>query len=86
VRILPVNEAGRGALVGRVGSSDAARPFLIGPRASIKAPVDGRLFLGINAAANDQPEGSFHVIIVLLQAFIFMMLTIVYIAMAHEHH
>jgi len=26
---------------------------LIGPRASIKAPVDGRLFLGINGAAND---------------------------------
>src|SRR5260370_5536636 len=63
VRILPVNEAGRGALVGRVGASDAARPFLIGPRAAIKAPVDGRLFLGINAAANDQPEGSFHVTI-----------------------
>ena len=61
VRVLPVNEAGRGALVGRVGSSDAARPFLIGPRANIKAPVDGRLFLGINAAANNQPEGSFHV-------------------------
>ena len=29
--------------------------------------------------------GSFHVIIVLLQAFIFMMLTIVYLSMAHEH-
>jgi len=29
--------------------------------------------------------GLFHVIIVLLQAFIFMMLTIVYLAMAHEH-
>jgi F-type H+-transporting ATPase subunit a len=28
--------------------------------------------------------GSFHVIIVLLQAFIFMMLTIVYLSMAHE--
>jgi len=28
----------------------------------------------------------FHVLIVLLQAYIFMMLTIVYIAMAHEHH
>jgi F-type H+-transporting ATPase subunit a len=28
--------------------------------------------------------GSFHVIIVLLQAFIFMMLTIVYLAMAHD--
>ena len=28
----------------------------------------------------------FHILIVILQAFIFMMLTAVYIAMAHEHH
>jgi F-type H+-transporting ATPase subunit a len=28
----------------------------------------------------------FHILIVLLQAFIFMMLTVVYIAMGHEHH
>jgi len=28
----------------------------------------------------------FHILIVTLQAFIFMMLTIVYIGMAHEHH
>ena len=28
----------------------------------------------------------FHILIVLLQAFIFMMLTIVYLSMAHEHH
>jgi len=28
----------------------------------------------------------FHVLIVVLQAYIFMMLTVVYIAMAHEHH
>ena len=63
VRVLPVNEAGRGALVGRIGASDAARPFLIGPHAQIRAPVDGRLFLGLNAASNDQPEGSFHVTI-----------------------
>src|SRR5687767_1148417 len=28
----------------------------------------------------------FHILIVLLQAYIFMMLTIVYISMAHEHH
>ena len=28
----------------------------------------------------------FHILIVALQAFIFMMLTVVYIAMAHEHH
>ena len=28
----------------------------------------------------------FHILIVGLQAYIFMMLTVVYIAMAHEHH
>ena len=28
----------------------------------------------------------FHILVVLLQAFIFMMLTIVYLSMAHEHH
>ena len=28
----------------------------------------------------------FHILIVALQAFIFMMLTIVYLSMAHEHH
>ena len=28
----------------------------------------------------------FHILIVVLQAFIFMMLTVVYVALAHEHH
>jgi F-type H+-transporting ATPase subunit a len=28
----------------------------------------------------------FHILIVTLQAYIFMMLTIVYLSMAHEHH
>ncbi len=28
----------------------------------------------------------FHILIVVLQAYIFMMLTVVYIAIAHEHH
>jgi F-type H+-transporting ATPase subunit a len=28
----------------------------------------------------------FHILIVLLQAFIFMILTIVYLEMAHSHH
>jgi len=30
--------------------------------------------------------GIFHILIILIQAFIFMVLTIVYLAMAHEHH
>jgi len=28
----------------------------------------------------------FHILIIVLQAFIFMMLTIVYLSLAHEHH
>jgi F-type H+-transporting ATPase subunit a len=28
----------------------------------------------------------FHILIILLQAFIFMVLSVVYVAMAHEHH
>jgi len=32
------------------------------------------------------PWAIFHILVITLQAFIFMMLTIVYMAMAHEHH
>jgi F-type H+-transporting ATPase subunit a len=28
----------------------------------------------------------FHILIIVLQAYIFMMLTVVYVTMAHEHH
>ena len=63
IRILPVNDAGRGALIGRFGSNDAARGFLIGPRTETRALIDGRLFLGINETSLDHPDGSFHVTI-----------------------
>ena len=39
----------------------------------------------MSAAAN-LAWAIFHILIVVLQAYIFMMLTVVYIAMAHEHH
>jgi F-type H+-transporting ATPase subunit a len=41
---------------------------------------------GIAAVIFGWSWAAFHVLIVLLQAYIFMMLTIVYIAMAHESH
>jgi hypothetical protein len=63
LRQFPYNDAGRGALVGRIGDSDAARPFLIGPRTERPAPVSGRLYLGLNQGSNDRPDGSFHVVI-----------------------
>src|SRR5690349_20579120 len=37
LRMLPFKDAGRGALIGRIGDSDASRPFLIGPRTQTKA-------------------------------------------------
>jgi hypothetical protein len=63
MRVLLVNDAGRGALVGRIGSSDAARPFLIGEKVDYKAPIAGRLFLAINESTGDQATGSYHVVV-----------------------
>jgi len=45
----------------------------------------GILFFVLSAVL-DLAWEIFHILIVALQAYIFMMLTIVYIAMAHEHH
>jgi hypothetical protein len=60
IKSYPVNEAGLGAAIGRVGSSDAAVPFLIGARRQVQVSRTGRLFVSINKTAADQPDGSFH--------------------------
>lgn len=44
----PVNEAGLGALLARIGSSDVAQPFLIGSEKLFEVHARGRLFLGVN--------------------------------------
>lgn len=61
LRLLPMNDLGRGALIGRVGSSEAAEPFSIGSRREFQVVQGVRLFLGINQPSNEQAEGSFHV-------------------------
>jgi hypothetical protein len=48
IRALPVNDAGRGAVIGRIGEGAAARPFLVGSRRESRMTVAGRLFLGVN--------------------------------------
>jgi LssY C-terminus len=63
VRVFQFNDAGRGALIGRVGSSEAARPFLIGASVSSKAPVAGHLFVAVNQSSMDQATGTYHVTI-----------------------
>jgi len=60
LRSMPVNAAGRGALIGRIGSDDAAQPFLVGSQLQLKVRAPGRLFLGIDGPAGDSAQGSFH--------------------------
>lgn len=61
----PVSDAGHGALIGRLGTGDAAQSFLLGSDKQYEAPVAGRLFIGINQSGKDasNAQGSFHVTI-----------------------
>jgi LssY C-terminus len=67
IRILPFNDAGRGALLARIGTGDAARIFLAGSSYKLRAPVAGRLYLGINQMSNDTGDGSYHVTVKILE-------------------
>lgn len=59
LRVLPFNEAGRGALIGRIGDKDAAQPFLVGGHRDVLASVAGRLALGINQSNDDAGTGTY---------------------------
>src|ERR1700675_3827733 len=59
LKAYPVNEAGLGALIGRIGSSDTALPFLAGAHKEYQARRAGRLFLGINFTT-ESLDGSYH--------------------------
>lgn len=63
IRTLPVNDANRGAIIGRIGDRDTARAFLIGTRREQRAGLAGRLFVGINMTGTDKAQGAFKVII-----------------------
>jgi len=67
IRLLPLNDAGRGALVARIGLSAADRPFLVGSSSQFPAPQAGRLYIGINQMSRDVGDGSYHVIVTILK-------------------
>jgi hypothetical protein len=64
IRISPMSDAGRGAVIGRIGDSAAARPFLVGEHREVRVPMAGKLFLATNLAAGDTCEGNFKVNVV----------------------
>jgi hypothetical protein len=61
IRILPDNDVGRGAVIGRIGDADIAQPFVIGAKKEVVAPVGGKLALGINQSDSDTGTGSYKV-------------------------
>jgi len=61
LRVLPLNDAGRGALIGRIGDKDAAQPFLIGAQRDFSSPISGRLSVGINQLSDDTGTGNYTV-------------------------
>jgi hypothetical protein len=48
-----VTDAGHGALIARLGTSDFGQPFLVGASKEYEAPVARRLFIGINQSLTD---------------------------------
>ena len=54
IKAYPVNNAGAGALIARIGNSEAATPFLIGTSKQFDAPRAGRLFLAANRSNLDK--------------------------------
>ena len=59
LRILPFNDAGRGAVIARVGDQDVAQAFLVGEKRDELAPVTGRLSIGINQTSSDTGDGTY---------------------------
>jgi hypothetical protein len=61
LRTYPLNDVPKGALIGRIGDRDTARPFLIGAQREQRIGLAGRLFIGINQMSGDSAKGTFKV-------------------------
>ncbi|MGH9789315.1 MAG: hypothetical protein ACRD4U_11510, partial [Candidatus Acidiferrales bacterium] len=61
IRALPVNDAGRGALVGIIGDGTVAKAFLVGSKYEGAVKSTGRLYLGVNDDDYKNNKGSFRV-------------------------
>ncbi len=68
VRALPVNDVGRGALIGLVGQTGVAKPFFAGSSLRVEVTRTGRLFLGINDDNYQNNSGRFRVRVEIIPA------------------
>lgn len=79
----PVSLAMR--LFGNMYAGELVFMLIAGLMAGMLTSVGG-FALGLMGVAVNAAWAIFHILIIGLQAFIFMVLTVVYISMAHEHH
>ncbi len=63
IRALPLNSAGRGTLIAKIG--DAPLPFVLGSTGEFVAATTGRLFVGVNQASAEPGQGSYHLRLVI---------------------
>ena len=61
VSALPLNSAGIGTLIGRLGTAGVEVPFVVGSSKEITATRNGRLFLGVNQTASEMGQGSYQI-------------------------
>ncbi|MBB5316715.1 LssY C-terminal domain-containing protein [Tunturibacter empetritectus] len=61
LRQFPLDSASAGALIGRIGSADAAVPFAIGGQLEQTVPASGELFLAANVPKEVGAQGSYKV-------------------------
>lgn len=61
LRILPMPQAGRGALLGRIGAAGVALPFVVGEKYETTTVAGGPLTLGVNRTETDGCSASFTV-------------------------
>jgi len=64
----PVNQAGVGALVGRIGQGAKSSAFSVGSHRQTKVQMAGRLYLGVNEASNESASGGYSVSIEIVRA------------------
>ncbi len=68
LRALPVNSAGRGALVGKIGIRETSTPFLVVGARDGEATLGGNLLFTVNLGNGETGEGSFKIRITVTRA------------------
>ena len=61
LKALPLNTAGRGALIGKIGDRETSQAFMVGAGRDGETALGGNLYLSVNLGGNEKGAGSFSV-------------------------